>query len=95
MRETNTKKLLRRKTCMTTGSRKQATGLLTSLRGMKKFWSGLRETRRSSQALFPGKGRRFKSGQPHQQCFQQGLLSNRLENLGSFPEKSPALTTSV
>ena len=29
MRETNTKKLLRRKTGMTTGSRKQATGLLT------------------------------------------------------------------
>jgi hypothetical protein len=32
---------------------------------MTKFWSGLRETRRNGQALFPGKGRRFKSGQPH------------------------------
>jgi hypothetical protein len=32
---------------------------------MTKFWSGLRETRRDRQALFPGKGRRFKSGQPH------------------------------
>jgi hypothetical protein len=49
---------------MTTGSRKQATGLLTRS-GMTKFWSGLRETRRNGQALFPGKGRRFKSGQPH------------------------------
>jgi hypothetical protein len=32
---------------------------------MTKFWSGLRETRRDRHALFPGKGRRFKSGQPH------------------------------
>ena len=46
------------------GLQKHRTGMLT-LRGMTKFWSGLRETRRSSQALFPGKGRRFKSGQPH------------------------------
>jgi hypothetical protein len=78
---------------MTTGSRKQATGLLTSLRGMKKFWSGLRETRRSNQALFPGKGRRFKSGQPHQPCFRQGLLPIRLEGFGKrFLEESSALT---
>jgi hypothetical protein len=59
---------------MTTGSRKQATGLLTSLRGMTKFWSGLRETRRDRQVLFPGKGRRFKSGQPHHQPINPSVL---------------------
>jgi hypothetical protein len=97
MKETaKQEKILCPKAGMTTGSRKQATGLLTSLRGMKKFWSGLRETRRSSQALFPGKGRRFKSGQPHQPCCQQGLLSNRLESFGgSFSGKISASTTSV
>jgi hypothetical protein len=51
---------------MTTGSRRQATGLLTRF-GDDEVLERSRETRRSSQALFPGKGRRFKSGQPHHQ----------------------------
>jgi len=52
---------------MTTGSRRQMTGLLTH-GGMKKFWS-FEETRRRKAhvkaSLAPGKGRRFKSDQPH------------------------------
>jgi hypothetical protein len=47
---------------------------------MTKFWSGLRETRRSSQALFPGKGRRFKSGQPHHKL--RALVKKKLVTLG-------------
>jgi hypothetical protein len=43
---------------------------------MTKFWSGHRETRRSSQALFPGKGRRFKSGQPHQTSVWLSVFDN-------------------
>jgi hypothetical protein len=44
---------------------------------MTKFWSGLRETRRDRQALFPGKGRRFKSGQPHHQfCHVEKQIGN-------------------
>jgi hypothetical protein len=48
------------------GLQKATNGFADHARGMKKFWSGHRETRRNSQALSPGKGRRFKSGQPHQ-----------------------------
>jgi hypothetical protein len=49
---------------------------------MTKFWSGLRETRRDRQALFPGKGRRFKSGQPHHLAFV--LLKSKLVTFSCF-----------
>jgi hypothetical protein len=53
---------------------------------MKKFWSGHRETRRSSQALFPGKGRRFKSDRPHQDIIllKQAILMSFHENAPQF-----------
>ncbi len=55
-------------------------------KGMKNFWSG-GETRRSGQAPFPGKGRRFKSCRPHQlwhafsgvyACVKGNYLSDRV-----------------
>ncbi len=58
------KKLLRLKAGMTTGSRKQATGLLTA-RDDEVLERSLEKTVKNSHALLLGKGRRFNSGRPH------------------------------
>ena len=50
---------------MTTGSRRKATGLLTA-RDDEVLERSLEKPVRTSVTLFLGKGRRFKSGRPHQ-----------------------------